>query len=249
MCDELWDAILIYVYSDIDNIVYSLAKTFKRYTACFADFVTDMFGIGDVNTTSSSCVILDSELGDQLIALHHLLQAYAGSMKEVNALIHTTATMTRVLLQLEQRLRCLLGNPEFANNVYRMVCGMGFSERVYGTLVRAARTEGRFKSVGFELHPVKRVVRAATSLSKSPIICKTVVPRVPLALPPREKHITQAKQPRIGETLLPPALLPFLTKEDRTISILHLQPPTKRDTAHLAASVLHGQLPPIHSTA
>ncbi|KAF1844522.1 uncharacterized protein K460DRAFT_335308 [Cucurbitaria berberidis CBS 394.84] len=88
---------------------------------------------------------LDHDLGDRLIALYHSVHEYTGSMKKLNALIHSASTMTRSLPHLHVRMKPLLGKARFADELYQLICTLGFPERVYSTLVRAARTSRTFE--------------------------------------------------------------------------------------------------------
>ncbi|KAH9882751.1 hypothetical protein J1614_000117 [Plenodomus biglobosus] len=159
-----------------------MQQTFKTNQGPYDDLVTRMFGINDVDAGSST---VDCELGNQLISLHQMVGAYSNSMKETNALVNFASQMTRVIMHLQDRLRGLLGRARFASEMYRLICELGFPERVYSTLVRAAASSKTFEKITFQLPPSippKRV--SSMSSAKSPSSTRKPVPQQKFILTP-----------------------------------------------------------------
>jgi hypothetical protein len=82
-----------------------------------------MFGIDALDTGYSE---LDRELGNRVILLHQAVRGYTDSMKELNLLIHQVSEITRVLLHLEDRFKYLLEKAPFSDELYRLICTLGF---------------------------------------------------------------------------------------------------------------------------
>ncbi|KAI4608348.1 hypothetical protein J4E83_009150 [Alternaria metachromatica] len=271
-CSELWDIILIANYDKIEQVIRSIQKSFGENQVTFDELVTRMFGIDDMDVKGS---LLDRELGDKIIRLSHDVQAFDGSMKELNQLVQFASTMTRVLLNLRDRMRFILEKTHFANKLFDLICTLGFPERVYSTLVRAARSSQTFRNVTFHLRPsspAKNVSFATPMASATPP--NTVKPSSP---PRKEKskrmHRYEATciETAIAAPILPslplplpspspqPALAslgplmtavqPYLNQQDRGLSLHSLQPAIKQQTAQLVGTILRERLLPTDTTA
>jgi hypothetical protein len=83
--DELWEAVLIYSYLNVDHIVTGIMRTFLANQETFAEFMTAYFGVDDVVDGGSE---LDRELGDPLISLLQAVQSYDRSVGQLHRLIH-----------------------------------------------------------------------------------------------------------------------------------------------------------------
>jgi len=229
-----------------------------------------MFGIDDIDKKGS---ILDRELGDKIIRLSQHVHAFDGSMKELNQLVQFASTMTRVLLNLRDRMRYILEKSHFADKLFDLICTLGFPERVYSTLVRAARSSQTFRNVNFHLRPHSPVknVSFATPLA-IPTPPNTTKPSSP---PQKEKskrikqyEATATKTPRAIPTLpylplpSPPpqpavtslgplmtAVQPYLNQQDRNLPLHSLQPASKQETAQLIGTILRKRLLATDTTA
>ncbi|KAI4671078.1 uncharacterized protein J4E88_009476 [Alternaria novae-zelandiae] len=263
-CSELWDVILIHNYNRVEQVIRRIQEGFEENQDTFEELVTRMFGIDDANAKGS---MIDRELGDEIIRLSHDVHAFDGSMRDLNKLVQFASTMTRVNHNLRDRLRYLLEKTYFANKLFDLICALGFPERVYCTLVRAARSSQTFRKVNFHLRP------------QSPV--KNVSFTTPLAVPtqpnaskpssPPQKEMSKRKQryeatateTAIAAPILPsplpplppppqPALTslgslmtvvqPYLNQKDRGLALHCLQPATKRETAQLVGTVLRERL-------
>jgi hypothetical protein len=195
--EDLWDAILNYAYGNIDHVIHSLQRTFDDNHDVFADFITKMFGVDELDHDGSE---LDRELGDRVILLHQAVCGYNGSMRELNLLIHRASEMTRVLLHLEDRFKYLLGKVRFANELYRLICTLGFPEQVCSTLVRAANTSESFRNVTFHLRPLsssKQVSFAVLPTTPTRPAKKTVSPPRPSPSPPKQEKSKRIQPARV----------------------------------------------------
>ena len=229
-----------------------------------------MFGIDDADNRGSR---LDRELGDKIIRLSHNVHAFNGSMKELNKLVNFASTMTRVLLNLRDRMRYILEKSHFANKLFDLICTLGFPERVYSTLIRAARSSRTFRNVTFHLRPnspAKSVSFAAPMAS--PTLPKTIKPSPP---PQKEKskqmqrYEATAEEMAIATISLPSlplpspppqpavaslgplmtAVQPYLDRQDRELPLHSLQPAAKQTTAQLIGNILRERLLPTDTTA
>jgi len=230
-----------------------------------------MFGIDDMDNKGST---LDRELGDKIIRLSHDVHASDGSKRDLNKLVQFASTMTRVLLNLQDRLRYIPEKTHFANKLFDLICALGFPERVYSTLVQAARSSQTFRSVTFHLRPsspAKNVSFATPMASATPP--NAVKPSSP---PQKEKskrmqryeatayttaiatpvlsslHPPPSPPPQLAVTSLGPlmtAVQPYLNQQDRGLSLHSLQPATKQETAQLVGTILRERLLPTDTTA
>jgi hypothetical protein len=264
----LWDAILVYTYEDVDHVIRRLQRKFDDNHDTFVDFVTNMFGIEDLENGGSQ---LDWELGDRVILLSQEIKGYTGTMKELNGFIHMASEMTRVLLHLSERLKYLLGKARFANELYQLICTLGFPERVYSTLVRAARTSKTFENVTLHLRPLtsspKRVSFATPAIS-------VILPKAPSPTSPRTSSPTKHEKAKplqrfeaAGKLQSPPqsqpqsqppftslgslldAAQPYLAPEDRGLALVRLSPASKQEAIQLVGAVLRNQRLPTQVNA
>ncbi|KAI4638294.1 hypothetical protein J4E93_010293 [Alternaria ventricosa] len=260
-CSELWDGILIYNYNKVEQVIRSIQKNFDENRTTFNELVTRMFGIDDNDDKGS---MLDRELGEKIIRLSQNVHAFDGSMKELNKLVQFASTMTRVLHNLRDRLKYILEKTHFANKLFDLICALGFPERVYSTLVRAARSSQTFRKVNFHLRPqspVKNVSFATPTASATPTTIK------PSSPPQKEKskRMQQYEATAIGTAVAVPALpslplpsppqqaltslgplmtavQPYLNQQDRGLDLHSLQPATKQETAQLIGTILRERL-------
>ncbi|KAI4679348.1 uncharacterized protein J4E84_008376 [Alternaria hordeiaustralica] len=264
-CSELWDVILLFNYNRVEQVIRSIQKTFDENRNTFEELVTRMFGIDDMDKKGS---LLDRDLGDKIIRLSHDVHAFDGSMKELNQLVQFASTMTRVLLNLRDRMRYILERTYFANKLFDLICSLGFPERVYSTLIRAARSSQTFRNVTFHLRPsspAKNVSFATPMASATPP--NTIKPSSP---PKKEKskrmqqYEATAIETAIAGPIIPSlplplpspppqpaptslgslmsAVQPYLNQKDRDLALHCLQPATKRETAQLVGTVLRERL-------
>ena len=230
-----------------------------------------MFGIDDKKGS-----MLDRELGDKIIRLSYDVHAFDGSMRDLNKLVQFASTMTRVLLNLRDRMRYILEKSHFANKLFDLICALGFPERVYSTLVWAARSSQTFRNVNFHLRPQSPVknVSFATPMA-SPTLPKTIKPPPPPPQKEKSKRMQRyeatAIETAIAAPILPSlplplpspppqpapsrlgplmtAVQPYLNQQDRGLSLHSLQPTTKQETAHLVGTILRERLLPTDTTA
>ncbi|KAI4645465.1 uncharacterized protein J4E78_009375 [Alternaria triticimaculans] len=269
-CSELWDVILIANYDRVEQVIRSIQKNFDQNRTTFDELVTRMFGIDDMDNKGS---MLDRELGEKIIRLSHDVHAFDGSMRDLNELAQFASTMTRVNHNLQDRLRYLLEKTYFANKLFDLICALGFPERVYSTLVRAARSSQTFGKVNFHLRPQSPVkfVSFATPMA-SAMSSSTIKPYSP---PPKEKSkrmkqyeatamettIAIATLPSLPLPSPPPqpavtslgslmtAVRPYLNQQDRDLPLHSLQPATKQETAKLIGTILRKRLLATDTTA
>ncbi|KAF1938836.1 hypothetical protein EJ02DRAFT_498479, partial [Clathrospora elynae] len=238
--EALWDSILKFTYENIDHIIHTLQRSFNDNEDVFADFIAIMFGINDLEKEGAN---LDRELGDRVISLHQTVKYYDGSMRELNLIIQSASEMTRVLLHLQTRFRYLFVKARFSDELYKLICTLGFPERVYSTLVRAARTSRTFEHVTFHLRPMsppKRVSFATPATNARPAAQKAAVDPQPQPQP----------QPAaIGLGALLDTAQPYLAQEDRGIGLIRLSPASKQDASQLVGTVLRGQMLPVQTNA
>ena len=229
-----------------------------------------MFGIDDADNRGSR---LDRELGDKIIRLSHDVHAFDGSMKELNQLIQFASTMTRVNHNLRDRLRYLLEKTYFANKLFDLICALGFPERVYNTLVRAARSSQTFRKINFHLRPQSPVknVSFATPMARA-MSSSTIKPSSP---PQKEKSkrmqqyeatAKEMKKATIPLSSLPlpspppqqavaslgplmAAVQPYLDRQDRGLPLHSLQPAAKQTTAQLIGTITRERLLQTGTTA
>ncbi|KAI8943420.1 hypothetical protein NX059_001432 [Plenodomus lindquistii] len=181
---QLRDEILLFNYESTKDTIEAMNDTFENNKLSFDDFVTNLFGVNDVAIGGS---IIDGELGNQLINLHHKVDAYNKSMKETNMLIEYASQMTRVNMQLRDRLRELLGTSAFSSDIYRLICELGFPERVYSTLVRAAGSSKTFENVTFILPPISS---SSSSSKRVSFVSPTGSPsQAPGKFAPQQKRV------------------------------------------------------------
>ena len=231
-----------------------------------------MFGIEDMDNKGS---MLDRDLGDKIIRLSHDVHAFDGSMRDLNKLVQFASTITRALLNLRDRMRYILEKIHFANKLFDLICTLGFPERVYSTLIRAARSSQTFRKVNFHLRPQSPVksVSFATPLAipTQPNVSK---PSSPLQkekskrmhryeVTAIETAITAPILPSLPLPLPPPppqpaptnlgplitAVQPYLNQQDRGLALHSLQPATKQETAQLIGTILRERLLPTDTTA
>ncbi|KAI4914497.1 hypothetical protein J4E85_010560 [Alternaria conjuncta] len=264
-CSELWDIILIANYDKVEQVIRSIQKGFEENRTTFDELVTRMFGIDDANAKGS---LMDRELGDDIIRLSHDVHAFDGSMRDLNKLIQFASTTTRVNHNLRDRLRYLLEKTHFANKLFDLICALGFPERLYSTLVRAARSSQTFRNVNFHLRPQSPVknVSFATPMA-SAMSLSTIKP----TSPPRKEKSKRMQQyeataietaisapilasvplplpsppPQQALTSLGPLMTvvqPYLNQKDRDLALHCLQPATKRETAQLVGTVVRERL-------
>ncbi|KAF1833898.1 hypothetical protein BDW02DRAFT_356178 [Decorospora gaudefroyi] len=250
--EDLWDSVLGFSYGNIDHVVHSLQQAFDRNQGEFEDLVTKMIGMDNVETK------VDQELGDRVILLRHAIDAYDGSMKELNVLIHQASEMTRVLLNIKDRFRYLLGKARFGNELYQLICTLGFPERVYSTLVRAAKAQKTFKHVSFHVRPLSPPT-PATSVA---LVARKKTRSRPQRMPQKQylsKPMKRYKAAALPQPTPPPppfgldplmdTVQPYLPPEDRGLGLIRLQPATKQATIELIGTVLRGNILPIRTTA
>jgi hypothetical protein len=289
--EDLWDSILIYSYSNVDHIVQSISRAFSDNKETFDEVLTRWFGIDDVDEKGSQ---VDHELGVYLISLHQKTYSYDKSLRQLHNLIHFAANMTRDVLHLQIRLRCLIRKGKFAKELYHLICTLGFPERAYNTYFQAAKTSPTFTHIDFHLIPnacsPKRVhfeppqcktttnaaYSLATSTTKTSTIRKesttaktsstcsnnntNVVSRTTLQIQaPKLQRLTEREQqpanlthPNLAANQQNDALnlvRPFLARQDRSPSVVQIQPASERDTVQLIGTVLRGNLLPMSANS
>ncbi|KNG50385.1 gpi ethanolamine phosphate transferase 3 [Stemphylium lycopersici] len=258
--EDLWDIVLVMSYDNTHKVVQTLQHTFEDNKDLFDDFVTKMFGI---DYSGKENWELNAELGDRLIHLCQAVKAYDQSMKEISILIHEASEMSRVLLNLECRLKTLLGKASFANELFGLICELGFPERAFSTMVRAARTFQAFENVTFHLRPLSpaKKVSFTTSGPSGSAVSSEISPQQPpqkeasrlaqtLAatcaaqasspLPNLYTHLQQPSSASLGPLMT--AVQAFLPKEDRGQPLFRLAPSAKQETAQLIGTVSRGRL-------
>ncbi|KAI4958866.1 hypothetical protein J4E86_004476 [Alternaria arbusti] len=262
-CSELWDVILIHNYNRVEQVIQSIQESFDENWTTFDELVTRMFGIDDADNRGSR---LDRELGDKVIRLSHDVHAFDGSMRDLNKLVQFASTMTRVNHNLRDRLRYLLEKTYFANKLFDLICALGFPERVYSTLVRAARSSQTFRNVNFHLRPQSPVKNVSFA---TPMASATPPNAVKSSSPPQKKKSKRMQQyeataietaiavPTLPSPPLPSppsepavtslgplmtAVQPYLNQQDRNLPLPSLQPATKQETAQLIGTILRERL-------
>ncbi|KAI4620715.1 uncharacterized protein J4E87_007043 [Alternaria ethzedia] len=268
-CSELWDIILIFNYDKVEQVIRSIQKIFDENQTTFDGLVTRMFGIDDADNRGS---MLDRDLGDNIIRLSHDVHAFDGSMKELNKLVHFASTMTRVLLNLRDRMRYILEKSYFANKLFDLICALGFPERVYSTLIRAARSSQTFRNVTFHLRPSSPVKNVSFATPMASAMSSSTIKPSPLPQKEKSKRMKQyvatavetaianptlplplpAPPPRPAVASLGPlmtAVQPYLSSEDRNLALHRLQPATKQETAQLVGTILRERLLPTDTAA
>ncbi|KAI4944273.1 hypothetical protein J4E91_008830 [Alternaria rosae] len=265
-CSELWDVILIFNYNRVEQVIRSIQNSFEENQVTFDELVTRMFGIDDVDNRGS---MLDRELGDKIIRLSHNVHSFDGSMRELNRLVHFASTMTRVIPDLRNRLKYILEKTHFANQLFDLICTLGFPERVYSTLVRATRSSQTFRNVTFHLRPNS----PAKSVSFATPMESATPPKMIKPSPPIQKEKSKRMQryevtaiemviatpvltsllphhplpppPQPAVTSLGPlmtAVQPYLNQQDRDLPLHSLQPATKQETAQLVGTIIRERL-------
>jgi hypothetical protein len=124
---------------------------------------------------------------------------------QLHQLILHTSKMTRTITHLKDRLRFLLLKARFANELYHLICALGFPERALGTFVRSAKTSSAFKTLTF------RTQRAASPQGRG---------RFPTTLQEIKVKSKGATQPVVAfiPNTDPLAIArPYLPEEDKTI--------------------------------
>ncbi|KAF2854920.1 hypothetical protein T440DRAFT_464248 [Plenodomus tracheiphilus IPT5] len=181
---------------------------FEENREIYHDFVVRMFGVDDFDPGDS---MTDSELGDQIISLHQQVIACKNSMRDTHALIEFASQLTRIITHLQDRLRGLLGRAKFAGELYQLICGLGFPEHVYSTLIRAASSSRNFENIIFYFSPETPSRRVAfKSPTTSPMYTPgKVVPYqkaklLPTATPSRPRQQNGPKPPYHHANTSPP---------------------------------------------
>ena len=228
-----------------------------------------MFGVDDVDDNGS---MIDRELGDRIIALHQNVHSFSGSIKDMCMIVQSASEMTRILLNLQNRLKYLLEKTRFAEELYELICTLGFPERAHSTFIRAARALQTFMNVRFHIRPhspAKTVSFATpTTSSTQSSLMKPSSPRHPekskriqrfegaatvaTTSPSSSSSPPPSSPPKQGIFSLGPlmtAVQPYLPRKDRNLALAHLQCAAKQQTAHLIGTILQKKLLSIKATA
>jgi len=215
---------------------------------------------------------IDEEVGSELLSLYTKIKSYDCSMESYCTLVQEAATMAQSLMNLRDRLKYLLRKAKAADELYELICKLGFPERVQNTLIRAARTSRVFHHTTFYLtHPpsAKSAPLKYRGTKISPITRGASTVPKPTS-PPQRQNSKPPQLAAAASKLSSPSLLStpsscmsstpkisaimdaaqkYLPEEDRHKSLLTLQPTTKQDTAHLIGVVTRGQLLPVATEA
>lgn len=193
--DDLWDAILLYSYQNMDHIIESIKRAFKKDEEAFAEFLTRSFGLDSFDAKGSS---VDNVLGDKLITLHQMAFSYDQSMAQLNALILFAWGITDTIFPLHDRLKYLLRKTRLANELYKLICTLGLPKRAHGTFVDAAMVSQAFASLNFHLGPTApspRRVRFAIPPAKDSPSTATALPK-----PVSQRPATRTSTPITANT-------------------------------------------------
>ena len=289
VCASLWDELLIYSYPTRKKIIDEIRQVQQDHREHLDNFITSMFRINDIDAGSSA---VDEELGAKLIDFYHGIQGYNGSMKQTHDLIQFASSMACTILHLQERIKGLLKKARFANSMYRLICWLGFPERVHKTLVRAANSSVAFQNITFELRTLAATASFVPSShpqgsSKAASLAGNAI-STPGArsggngMPQGAARKSMPLQPKPNSPVRPSlpgpvqenaeyglhyksmtatisaqsnhidpleVIQPFLSREDRSLGLLRLQPRSKQMAAHLAATALCGKLLPVGSEA
>ncbi|KAI0573359.1 hypothetical protein Ptr902_04185 [Pyrenophora tritici-repentis] len=265
-CEVLWNAILEYSYPHIDGVIDSMNRIFDTET--FQSSIAN-FTMPQPESTA------DEELGTRLLTLCQDVKGCESSLKNINALAQVASTMTRVIMNLGERLKFFLRKAQISNELYQLICELGFPERIHKTLIRAARTCSNF------LHPTIHLERVSLSNGR-PLMQRAEFPdsrgalsapkpapppqisnskRIPfqqatseacLSSSPPASQLRASTQPSsLGQprTTMYCAVMEtaqkYLAQEDRHQTFLRLKPDTKQLVAHLVGTLLRTRLLPV----
>ncbi|EDU46615.1 conserved hypothetical protein [Pyrenophora tritici-repentis Pt-1C-BFP] len=155
-----------------DRLINRLSQTIKRDVTLEEDTIHQSIKIHvfpnrsspqaplDGPTYDDACEpesTADEELGTRLLTLCQDVKGCESSLKNINALAQVASTMTRVIMNLGERLKFFLRKAQISNELYQLICELGFPERIHKTLIRAARTCSNF------LHPTIHLERVSLS--------------------------------------------------------------------------------------
>jgi len=212
---------------------------------------------------------IDEEVGSELLSLYAKIKSYDCSMESCRTLVQQAAIIAQSLINLRDRLKYLLRKAKAADELYELICKLGFPERVYKTMVRAARTSKIFHHTTFCLAhlPLAKPTPLKYCATNIPSITRGASTAPKPASPPRRQNpqldgaASQLSSPsplsatssclpstpKIGAIM--DAVQRFLTEEDRHKTFLTLQPTSKQETARLIGTVTRGQLLPVATEA
>ena len=150
-CDVLWDAMLCFLYTNIDQIVKRIMQLFKDVENKYAELCERLLGVNDVDEGGSQ---LDFELGNEVIKLCHATLEYDTSFKAANKLVQGAAKMAQSFEFLVERLLGLFQS-QCGRKLYELVCELGALQRAYDTFVRMARSSTSFAKVTIQVGRVR----------------------------------------------------------------------------------------------
>lgn len=227
-----------------------------------------MFGVDDVDGNGS---MIDRELGDRIISLYQNVHSFSGSMKDMSMVVQSASEMTRILLNLQNRLKYLLEKTRFAEELYELICTLGFPERAHSTFIRAARASQTFMNVRFHIRPHSPAKTVSFTIpmtsSTQPNLMKPSSPRHPekpkriqrfesaatvATTSPSSSSSPPLSPHKQGISSLGPlmtAVQPYLPRKDRNLALAHLQSAAKQQTAQLIGTILQKKLLSTKTTA
>jgi hypothetical protein len=209
--------------------------------------------------------MIDRELGDRIVSLYQNVYGFSESMKDARILVQSASEMTRVLLNLQDRLKYLLEKRLFSDTLYDLICTLGFPERAHHTFIRAARASPMFMNVTFHLRPNSPGKRVSFA-TPMPSLAQPMVEKPASSVrQEKSKRILRYEATAATETAVTPTLAasnsfpqtsrtphttvasldplmtavqPYLHRQDRNVALNRLQPATQRETAYLVGTVL-----------
>ncbi|KAE8825486.1 hypothetical protein PTNB85_05915 [Pyrenophora teres f. teres] len=241
--ETLWDTILTFSYPLIDSTISSLNNIFEE--ECFQGFLGNFI----MPQPGSKA---DEELGTHLLSLYQAIKACESCMKNITALVQVASTMTRDMMNLQDRLKFCLRKAKVSNELYQLICQLGFPERVNNTLIRMARSCSSFSNATFYLErhhlsdgkPLTQRAGFPASRGASSAPKPASPPQIPDCQQPRSPETSASSFTRSMAVIEP-----YLAQDDRPKMLLRLAPVAKQDVAQLVGSVLRGNLPPVNSEA
>jgi hypothetical protein len=221
--------VLDYVRGDTNEIIKSLKRSFDEFRDKYDFLIEQWFGVFDCDANGSS---LDTKLAASIIRLQQIVYSYIETLEDSNDIISFAWKLVRKEAMLDMRLRPILGS-RFADRLYQLVRDLGHSMRTHYTMIRAAVTNGAFERVEVRLGSPRTMTRkVVTNPSKTSPIHEQLkfFHTQQLSSPP---HTSDSAYDNIVNVVRP-----YLSQEDRRLSIAKLQPAAKQATALFVSLVL-----------
>ncbi|KAH7411864.1 hypothetical protein DE146DRAFT_732252 [Phaeosphaeria sp. MPI-PUGE-AT-0046c] len=193
--EDLMDSILMFSFLNVEHIIQSLQRVFNGNYDDYQELISRVLGI-----TAEKGTEVDTEVGDAIIKLHQLTRSYDKSLRHLHNLIQTASSMINRVTHFQDRLKFLLRRPKFSNELYRLICTLGFPERAHQTFVRTAQTAQSFGQVEFIIRPnppSPSRVRFTPSPRLTAIKAATSPPRSALRPSTRQSTSTAAAAPQV----------------------------------------------------